>query len=209
MALKVVTIENSQNDEVLKTPAQDIQFPLSKDVKNLIKEMKEKIHELKGSGLAAPQVGHGLRLIIFEVSPYATIFRADAYEEVPLTTLINPSYEPIESEGTTEDWEGCFSLTEVMGKVPRYNVITYTGFDERGRPVEGEARGFLARVLQHEIDHTRGILIADILTSKHLQGHPNDMIALRQKDMDAQHAKHGKKSEKSHDNDPIDDLSED
>ena len=209
MALKVVTTEDATKAEVLRHPAKDVQFPLSPEIKTLIEEMQVIIHDLKGSGLAAPQVGQGIRLIIFQVSPYAVIIRPDALEEVPLTTLINPSYEPVEEEGKTEDWEGCFSLTEIIGKVPRYNTILYKGFDEHGRPIEGEARGYLARILQHEIDHTRGVIITDILKPENLQGHPRDLMALRQKDTDAQHEKHAKKSASPKGQDPIDDIAED
>ena len=107
-----------------------------------------------GAGLAAPQIGVGLRVVIFGVKRNP---RYPGVEEVPDTVLINPLIEPISSE-MEEGWEGCLSVPGMRGLVPRYTKLRYSGRDERGRPFERVAEGFHARVVQHECDHLDGIL---------------------------------------------------
>ncbi len=184
MTLELVTMEASPNASILKKPAQDLQFPLSNDIKILIEDMKTKLLELKGVGLAASQVGHHIRLFIFHVRDQDLQIRKEAAKIVPLTVLINASYTPIEEEGIFEDWEACFSITSVMGKVPRYRSIWYQGYTEEGEFIEAKASGFLARLLQHEIDHTRGRIITDLLTAKCLQGPLEEMMLIRQQELE-------------------------
>lgn len=178
--LELVTIENTPNAaEILKKPAKTVEFPLSADVLELIEAMKKKVIEIDGVGLAANQVGHHLRVIVYLVPENALSYRVDAREEVPLTVLINPSYTPIEADGKFADWEGCFSVAETVGKVNRYKSIHYEGQTIDGKPVKTTAQGFLARVLQHEIDHVNGFLIVDRLTPDCIQGNPKEMINIR------------------------------
>lgn len=180
MALDFVVIEHSATASMmLKTPCETVIFPLSQDLIQLIDEMKKKMIEADGVGLAANQVGHHIRLVIYHVPSDALSYREDASEVVPITVLINPNYTPIVEEGQFSDWEGCFSVDKTIGKVPRYKAIQYEGQDIDGKPIKAIARGFLARVIQHEIDHVNGFLILDRLTPDCIQGTREEMMRLR------------------------------
>jgi len=120
----------------------------------LLVDMRDTMAHLNGAGLAAPQIGVGLRVVIFGMRANPRYPHA---EEVPDTVLINPRLEPLASD-QEEDWEGCLSVPGMRGMVPRYRYLRYTGFDERGAPVERTVEGFHARVVQHECDHLDGIL---------------------------------------------------
>ena len=120
----------------------------------LIKAMRDTMMHLDGAGLAAPQLGVLLRVVIFGV--HANPRYPDA-EEVPDTVLINPVLEPI-GEEMEEGWEGCLSVPGLRGVVPRYRRLRYSGLDERGERIERSVEGFHARVAQHECDHLDGIL---------------------------------------------------
>jgi peptide deformylase len=120
----------------------------------LIADMRDTMAHQNGAGLAAPQIGAGLRVVIFGVHANP---RYPEVEEVPDTVLINPVIEPIGAE-MEEDWEGCLSVPGMRGWVPRYRQIRYSGFDERGVRFERMVQGFHARVVQHEVDHLDGIL---------------------------------------------------
>jgi peptide deformylase len=120
----------------------------------LLADMRDTMAHLNGAGLAAPQIGVGLRVVIFGV--HANPRYPDA-EEVPDTVLINPMITP-QSQEMEEDWEGCLSVPGLRGVVPRYRRIRYSGFDEKGHRIDRSAQGFHARVVQHECDHLDGIL---------------------------------------------------
>ncbi len=120
----------------------------------LLADLRETMAHLNGAGLAAPQIGVGLRVVIFGVKSNP---RYPHVEEVPDTVLINPVLEPLGAE-QEEDWEGCLSVPGMRGSVPRYRQLRYTGFDEHGRRFERRVEGFHARVVQHECDHLEGIL---------------------------------------------------
>jgi len=120
----------------------------------LLEDMRDTMAELDGAGLAAPQIGIGLRVVIFGV--IANPRYPDA-EPVPQTVLINPVITPL-SEAMDEDWEGCLSVPGLRGWVPRYRSIRYRGMDENGEIFERSVEGFHARVVQHECDHLDGIL---------------------------------------------------
>jgi len=124
------------------------------DLNALIADMRDTMAQQNGAGLAAPQIGVGLRIVIFGVHANP---RYPEAEEVPDTVLINPVIEPIGPE-MEEAWEGCLSVPGMRGWVPRHARIRYSGFDERGRPFERTVEGFHARVVQHECDHLDGIL---------------------------------------------------
>ncbi len=184
MPLELVNIEHSDNKAVLRQPTATVSFPLTTEIKQLIADMKQKVLEIDGVGLAAPQVGYGLNLFVYVISEEAKSLRKDASEVIPVTALLNASYEPIgrPTEKKVEDWEGCFSVLTTMGKVPRYRRIKYRAQDENGNKIEGIAKGFTARVLQHEIDHLHGTLIIDRLEKQHIHGPIETMRALRAKE---------------------------
>lgn len=124
------------------------------ELHSLVRDLLDTMEANEGAGLAAPQIGIGLRVVVFGFDSNP---RYPAAEPVPETILINPFIEPL-SDAKNEDWEGCLSVPGLRGIVPRYNRIRYSGFDVFGNPIEREARDFHARVVQHECDHLDGIL---------------------------------------------------
>jgi len=120
----------------------------------LVADMFDTMHAANGAGLAAPQIGVDLQLVIFGFS------KTDRYPDappVPETVLINPTITPL-SDVEEDGWEGCLSVPGLRGVVPRWSRIRYTGFDLAGQPIDREAEGFHARVVQHECDHLAGKL---------------------------------------------------
>ena len=124
------------------------------ELHELVSDMIDTMRVLNGAGLAAPQIGVGLRLVLFEVVENP---RYPDVEGIPLTILINPVLEPIGNE-MEEGWEGCLSIPGMRGLVPRYARLRYRGFDVHGNAIDREVGGFHARVVQHECDHLLGIL---------------------------------------------------
>ena len=124
------------------------------ELQSLLQDMRDTMAHLSGAGLAAPQIGVNLRVVIFGVRANP---RYPGVEEVPDTVLINPVLTPLDNE-LDEGWEGCLSVPGMRGLVPRYMHLRYAGFDEHGRPFEREVSDFHARVVQHEVDHLDGIL---------------------------------------------------
>ncbi len=120
----------------------------------LIDDLFETMHAVNGAGLAAPQIGVDLALVIFGFKQNT---RYPDAPPVPETVLINPVITPLDDE-EIEGWEGCLSVPGLRGVVPRFARIRYSGFDPQGRPIEREAEGFHARVVQHECDHLVGKL---------------------------------------------------
>ena len=126
----------------------------TKELKSLLLDMHDTMENLSGAGLAAPQIGGSLRVVVFGVKGNP---RYPDAEDVPYTVLINPVIEPL-SQDMEEGWEGCLSVPGLRGVVPRYSRLRYSGFDAHGARIEREAEGFHARVVQHECDHLDGIL---------------------------------------------------
>ncbi len=120
----------------------------------LIADMRDTMHDLDGAGLAAPQIGVGLQVVIFGVEQNP---RYPDAEEVPQTVLINPKLSRIDDE-MEDGWEGCLSVPGMRGLVPRFIRLHYSGFDEYGKSIDCTAEGFHARVVQHECDHLIGML---------------------------------------------------
>ena len=125
----------------------------SAELQALLVDMKDSMVAANGAGLAAPQIGENVRVVIFEVKNNP---RYPGYE-VPFTVLINPQITPIGSE-MEEGWEGCLSVPGMRGAVSRHAKLRYTGFDEHGEPIDRSVDGFHARVVQHECDHLDGVL---------------------------------------------------
>lgn len=126
----------------------------SVELMTLLADMRETMAHLDGAGLAAPQVGVDLRVVIFGLKSNPRYPQA---EPVPDTVLINPLVEPIGDE-MEDGWEGCLSVPGLRGVVPRHKRVRYSGYDEQGKPFWREVSGFHARVVQHECDHLDGIL---------------------------------------------------
>ena len=124
------------------------------ELEALLEDMHDTMHEQNGAGLAAPQIGVPLRVVIFGVEANPRYPQAEA---VPFTVLINPTLTPI-GEEMEEGWEGCLSVPGMRGLVPRYRRLRYTGVDAAGGPIDRTVSDFHARVVQHEVDHLDGIL---------------------------------------------------
>ncbi|GGP23761.1 peptide deformylase [Silvimonas iriomotensis] len=124
------------------------------ELKTLIDDLFDTMHAYNGVGIAAPQIGVNLQVVIFgfESSP-----RYPDAQPVPQTILINPVITPLSDEEES-GWEGCLSVPGLRGEVPRHTKIRYQGFDQHGHPIDRVAEGFHARVVQHECDHLWGIL---------------------------------------------------
>jgi len=130
------------------------------DLLALVEDMFDTMRAANGAGLAAPQIGEDLQLVIFGFE------RNERYPEappVPQTVLINPVIEALDDE-RVDSWEGCLSVPGLRGVVPRFARIRYRGFDPQGRAIEREADGFHARVVQHECDHLIGRLYPTRMT---------------------------------------------
>jgi peptide deformylase len=141
-------------DPHLLQQAQPVEAFDTPELHALLADMRDTMAHLAGAGLAAPQIGVGLQVVIFGVAQNPRYPHA---EEVPATVLINPVLTPL-SEELEEDWEGCLSVPGLRGMVPRHTRLRYQGFDERGNPIDRSVSGFHARVVQHEVDHLMGIL---------------------------------------------------
>lgn len=141
-------------DPLLFARAQEVPVVSSAALSELVTDMRDTMAALSGAGLAAPQIGVPLRVVIFGVHANP---RYPQVAEVPDTVLVNPVIEPL-GEDQEEGWEGCLSVPGMRGLVPRYRRIRYRGFDIDGTPIVREAEGFHARVVQHECDHLDGIL---------------------------------------------------
>lgn len=141
-------------DPVLLRRAQPVERFGRPELAALLADMRDTMAALNGAGIAAPQIGVSLRVVIFGVRSNPRYPNA---EEVPDTVLVNPDIVPLD-DATDEDWEGCLSVPGMRGMVPRYSRIRYRGYDEQGRGFERVAEGFHARVVQHECDHLDGIL---------------------------------------------------
>jgi peptide deformylase len=142
--------------------AADIKSPR---IQQLIDDMFETMQEYQGVGLAAPQVHESVRLFVAGFAPGVDDDDDEEEEErVPLMALINPEIT-IVGDDTAEDWEGCLSIPDVRGRVPRAREIKVKAYDRRGRRIEINARGFTARVIQHETDHLDGVLFFDRMES--------------------------------------------
>ncbi len=141
-------------DPRLLAPAHRVEDFASPKLAQLIVDMRDTMRTLDGAGLAAPQIGVGLQVVIFEVSANP---RYPDVGAVPFTILINPVLTPL-SDVIEEAWEGCLSIPGMRGLVPRHVALRYQGYDAAGQPIDRSVSDFHARVVQHEVDHLNGIL---------------------------------------------------
>ena len=141
-------------DPRLLARSREVTMPAAPGLQALLADMRDTMHAENGAGLAAPQIGVGLRVVIFGFE------RNDRYpdaEAVPYTELVNPVWTPLSDE-REEGWEGCLSVPGLRAVVPRFRRLHYRGFAPSGEVIERDVEGFHARVVQHECDHLDGIL---------------------------------------------------
>ena len=151
MAIKQVL---KMGDPLLLNVAEPVHDFKSQALRDLIEDMQDTMHALNGAGLAAPQIGISLRVVIFGVEK---IPRYPNAEEVPYTILINPELTLLDDQ-TEEGWEGCLSVPGMRGLVPRFKKLRYQGYDLNHNLIDRTVSDFHARVVQHECDHLDGVL---------------------------------------------------
>jgi peptide deformylase len=143
---------------ILAERAKEVPDPTAREIRKLVEDMHETLDDIRGAGLAAPQVHVGKRLVIF-AAPKERGEEEDAPETdfSPMTEIINPEWQPVSDE-MAMGWEGCLSVPGLTGAVARHTHIRYRGYSPQGQLIDREATGFHARVFQHEFDHLDGIL---------------------------------------------------
>ena len=145
----------------------------TRELDALIKDMFDTMAAADGAGLAAPQIGVPLRIMIFGIESNPRYPDAEA---VPTTVLINPEFT-VRDDSIVSGWEGCLSVPGMRGYVPRYRAVTYSGYDQEGKPVAREAEGFHAVVFQHEYDHLDGVLYPDRIVERDKFGFEEELMA--------------------------------
>ncbi len=148
---------------VLARPAEPVEDPSAPEVRRLVQDMLETMSDAEGTGLAAPQVHVSRRIVLFSVDAGRDAREGGEGGGVPLTVLINPEIEPL-GEELALGWEACLSVPGLAGEVPRFTAIRYRAQGLDGERFEREARGFHARVVQHECDHLDGLLYPQRMT---------------------------------------------
>jgi peptide deformylase len=151
MALRTVL---KMGDPLLRQIASPVPRLATPELHALVADMDDTMRAQNGAGIAAPQIGVSLRVVIFELKDNP---RYPHITAVPYTVLVNPSVTPLGPE-QEEGWEGCLSVPGLRGLVPRYRRVRYQGFAPDGTPIDRTVEGFHARVVQHEVDHLDGIL---------------------------------------------------
>ena len=162
---------------VLRRAAEPVKNLDDPDLRRLIADMSDTMHDAPGVGLAAPQLFAGRRVIVFRVPAD----RDEDEDGFPETVLINPVIEPL-GDRLSLGWEGCLSVPRLRGLVLRHHRIAWRGLSPEGAVIEGEACGFLARVIQHEFDHLDGILYIDRLHDTRLLCYDSEAADFRYED---------------------------
>lgn len=158
MAILKVAILGNPVLRAAAEPVKNIQAP---EIQRLIDDMIETMREHRGIGLAATQVHRSLQIAVIEEEAEP---RSSKGVSRPLTVLINPRFTPV-TDQMVEDWEGCLSIPDLRGKVPRYKEIEVQAHDRRSRLLHLKASDFFARVIQHEYDHLTGTVFLDRMKS--------------------------------------------
>jgi peptide deformylase len=151
MAVKPILRMGDPRLLAVSAPVRDFGTP---ELQQLVADLHETMLAANGAGLAAPQIGVPLRVVIFGGGPSA---RYPDEDSVPYTVLVNPKLRALRG-GKAEDWEGCLSVPGMRGLVPRHRRLRYRGFDPWGQPIDRTVADFHARVVQHEVDHLDGVL---------------------------------------------------
>lgn len=144
-------------DPALRTPAEPLAVERLREaeVQRFIDDMIETMRDAEGVGLAAPQVADGVQLFVYEATD-----EEDPATGIPLRVVVNPMVEPLPGE-MVYDWEGCLSIPDLRGLVPRHPAVRVRGLDRQGDRLDFVAEGFEARIVQHEFDHLNGVLFLD------------------------------------------------
>ncbi|HVR95478.1 MAG TPA: peptide deformylase [Thermoanaerobaculia bacterium] len=147
----------------LRTPAKPVPLPRigRAEIQQLIDEMIETMRAAPGVGLAAPQLGVELQVFVYESAG-----NPDRGPEIPLRVVINPMITPHSGE-LVYDWEGCLSIPDLRGLVPRHPAVRVRALDREGQPLDYVAHGFEARIVQHEFDHLNGVVFLDRMRDLH------------------------------------------
>lgn len=159
-------------DARLLEQAQPVAHFDTAELHDLLSDLDDTMRAKQGAGIAAPQIGVSLQVVIFGIGENP---RYPDAEQVPYTVLINPRLTPLADE-MEEGWEGCLSVPGMRGSVPRYTQLRYTGFDQFGHPIDRTVTGFHARVVQHECDHLLGILYPMRIRDLRLFGFNQEMF---------------------------------
>ncbi len=154
--LKVAVLGNP----VLRTPAESVKNVQAPDIQRLIDDMLDTMQEYRGIGLAAPQVHRSLQVVAIEEGEHLP----DEFAKAGPLVLVNPRVVPTNSR-MEEDWEGCLSVPNLRGKVPRHTAVEVEALDRRSRPLHFTAKDFFARVIQHECDHLNATVFLDRMKS--------------------------------------------
>lgn len=159
---EVIDLRHPKTHAILRGPIKPLSFPLSKEDERDIDIVERRFDtEENMAGVAAPQIGIAKQIIVFAaVDPEIKKWRQDFTQSMPKQVWLNPSFDPI-GDATHEEYEGCFSVEDMAGPVKRYSRIKYWANDRDGNVVKGIAEGYLARVIQHEVEHIRGTLFID------------------------------------------------
>ncbi len=163
--------------QCLREPAKEVVEFDTPELHDLIEDLRDTMKANEGVGIAAPQIGVSLKVIIFG---FETSKRYPHAKPVPETILINPTYTTTPAAQTYEDWEGCLSICGIRGLVTRYNEITVHGFSPKGEAIKQQVTGFYAKVIQHETDHLNGILFVERITNLKFFGFEDEIQALMQ-----------------------------
>lgn len=157
----------------LLTPAKLVTRFDTSQLHDLVQDLFDTMEAHQGVGLAAPQIGVGLRVFVFGIKAHP---KYPQIEEIPFTVLINPVLEPLDKE-VDETWEGCLSIPEMHGIVPRYTHLRYSAYDIHRVPIaKREVSGFHARVVQHECDHLDGILYPHRIRDLRFFGYSDELF---------------------------------
>ncbi|QQV74545.1 Peptide deformylase [Rickettsia tillamookensis] len=186
ITLNLETLNNSEA-KTIRIKAKTLNFPLSaEDLRDVSILEKKYDQEENCAGLAAPQIGISKCIIIFAVHENEELkkWRPDLTDTMPKTIWINPSYKAIGAE-KHEDYEGCFSVENATGPVARFKKIHYQAYDINGNQIQGIAEGFLARVIQHEIDHLNGKVFLDYVAPEKRMS-KEEYLDMRKKTMQQQ-----------------------
>lgn len=166
----VINDLTSQKRDILRLPAKEVTFPLNDEVREALYCLEAKFDQQESVfGIAAPQIGYCQRIIVFALEEEEDLknFYPDLTDTLPKSIWINPSFKPLSLEQTS-DWEACFSVKDLVGNIPRFTEISYEAWTPEGKKVQGNAKGLLARIIQHEIDHVNGKLFIDYVREEEL-----------------------------------------